>query len=137
MNASGQRLRDYLDAHGTAYADFAKKAGVDPQHVNNWFRRGVPKARVFEIADLLGVDPRWLVDGNTESTPRPTDHPETASLQPLLPWDSSTPLDPDEVEVPLYKEVEIAAGGGIHAQAGIRNTTARVPSAIHCREDAS
>ena len=33
--------------------------------------------------------------------------------------------------------LEIAAGGGIHAQAGIRNTTAGVTSAIHCREDAS
>lgn len=33
-------------------------------------------------------------------------------LEPLHPWDSSTPLDDDEVEIPLYKEVELAAGSG-------------------------
>lgn len=27
-------------------------------------------------------------------------------------WDSSTPLDEDEVELPLFREVELAAGGG-------------------------
>ncbi|MBX9818129.1 MAG: helix-turn-helix transcriptional regulator, partial [Burkholderiaceae bacterium] len=27
-------------------------------------------------------------------------------------WDSSTPLGDDEVAIPLYKEVELAAGGG-------------------------
>ncbi|WP_330114902.1 helix-turn-helix transcriptional regulator [Pseudomonas sp. JS3066] len=33
-------------------------------------------------------------------------------LEPMEPWDETTPLDDDEVEVPLYKEVEIAAGAG-------------------------
>ena len=27
-------------------------------------------------------------------------------------WDSQTPLDPDEVELPLFREVELAAGSG-------------------------
>lgn len=27
-------------------------------------------------------------------------------------WDSNTPLDPDEVELPLFREVELAAGAG-------------------------
>lgn len=30
----------------------------------------------------------------------------------ISPWDSDTLLESDEVEVPLYKEVEISAGGG-------------------------
>lgn len=33
-------------------------------------------------------------------------------LEPLHPWDDGTPLDDDEVEIPLYKEVELAAGSG-------------------------
>ncbi|WP_277921884.1 S24 family peptidase [Pseudomonas nitroreducens] len=33
-------------------------------------------------------------------------------LEPVAPWDSDTPLDDDEVTLPLYKEVEIAAGSG-------------------------
>lgn len=31
---------------------------------------------------------------------------------PLEPWDSRTPLDDDEVEVPLFKEIEMSAGPG-------------------------
>lgn len=30
----------------------------------------------------------------------------------ISPWDSETPLEDEEVEVPLYKEVEISAGNG-------------------------
>lgn len=121
MNTSGQRLREHLDSHGIPYVEFAKGMGVDPQHVNNWFKRGVPKARIFEVADTLGVDPRWLADGISQSPEHnqapagrgESDGADDASmLEPLHPWDSNTPLDPDEVEVPLYKEVEIAAGGG-------------------------
>lgn len=33
----------------------------------------------------------------------------------ISPWDSETPLEQEEVEVPLYKEVEISAGSGATA----------------------
>lgn len=33
----------------------------------------------------------------------------------ISPWDSDTPLEDEEVEVPLYKEVEISAGNGAHS----------------------
>lgn len=33
-------------------------------------------------------------------------------IGPMAGWDSSTPLGDDEVAIPLYKEVELAAGGG-------------------------
>lgn len=37
---------------------------------------------------------------------------EAVMIGDLSPWDDSTPLDDDEVELPLYKEVELAAGSG-------------------------
>ncbi|WP_407733263.1 helix-turn-helix transcriptional regulator [Pseudomonas citronellolis] len=37
---------------------------------------------------------------------------EAVIIGDLSPWDDSTPLDNDEVELPLYKEVELAAGSG-------------------------
>lgn len=37
---------------------------------------------------------------------------EAVLIGDLSPWDDSTPLDDDEVELPLYKEVELAAGSG-------------------------
>lgn len=122
MNTSGKRLRDHLNSLGASYADFAKRMNVEPQHVNNWFKRGVPKARIFEVADALKLDPRWLADGIGQGPGQPsaiseraatyTGSDEFTQLEPLHPWDDRTPLDSDEVEVPLYKEVEIAAGCG-------------------------
>lgn len=200
MNISGKRLRDLLDERGIAYRDFATAMGVEPQHVNNWFNRGIPKARIFKVADFLQVNARWLADGEGDSAPdqqqssitvdgnakrfeealslagitgaelarrlgleneqnitnwksrgvpaarvsavaaalnvsrdwlesgQGEPQPATSSpsdgatskeqgampchLEPLHPWDSSTPLDDDEVEIPLYKEVELAAGSG-------------------------
>lgn len=132
MDESGKRLRDILDERSTAYTTFAAALGVDPQRLNHWFRRGIPKEFIFEVADALHVNARWLFDG----TPPPADeagtvyegvykaedvHAITAHgsasrggiiLEPLHPWDDSTPLDDDEVELPLYKEVELAAGSG-------------------------
>ncbi|MEM5617784.1 helix-turn-helix transcriptional regulator [Pseudomonas aeruginosa] len=68
MSTSGTRLRSLLDERGIAYSEFAATLGVEPQHINNWFKRGIPKARVFAIADALAVNPRWLSDG-TDSEP--------------------------------------------------------------------
>lgn len=34
------------------------------------------------------------------------------SLIPIEEWDDTTPLDPDEVELPFFKEVELSAGKG-------------------------
>ncbi|RMM26357.1 putative transcriptional regulator [Pseudomonas syringae pv. aptata] len=43
------------------------------------------------------------------------DGPPSASAHALIPieeWDDKTPLDPDEVELPFFKEVELSAGKG-------------------------
>jgi len=126
MNNSGKRLRSHLDAAGIPYKDFAASIGVEPQHVNHWFNRGIPKARIFTVADVLGVNPRWLAaDGedaddakhpiNQHSANSKPFHGEDLSpvyLEPIAPWDDDTPLDDDEVELKLYKEVELSSGHG-------------------------
>lgn len=111
MNNSGSRLRAALAERGITPKALADHLSVGPQHVNNWFNRGVPAARAFAIADYLSISPRWLMNGEGEPSP---DDPVAPSqlLEPMEPWDDETPLDEDEVEVPLYKEVEIAGGGG-------------------------
>lgn len=124
MNTSGERLRAVLDEREIHYKDFASALGVEPQNLNNWFKRGVPKALIFAVADALQVRPRWLADGeglqaSDGSSPqggngkvhriedlRPT------YLEPLHAWDGETPLEDDEVELPLFKEVELASGQG-------------------------
>ncbi|MCY1292192.1 HTH-type transcriptional regulator PrtR [compost metagenome] len=108
MSDSGTRLRSALKERNMTAKTLADLMQVGPQHVNNWFNRGVPASRAFAIADILQISPRWLLSGGDEEA----DEAPPPTLEQLEPWDDSTPLDEDEVEVPLYKEVEIAGGQG-------------------------
>lgn len=63
MKSSGDRLKALLQECNLTASDFAAQRKVTPQHVNNWFKRGVPLARLDEIADLLCVHRRWLHTG--------------------------------------------------------------------------
>ncbi|MBV6286682.1 LexA family transcriptional regulator [Pseudomonas aegrilactucae] len=63
MNTSGDRLKALLRECNLTASDFAAQRGVTPQHVNNWFQRGVPMARLDELAELLCVRSRWLRTG--------------------------------------------------------------------------
>ncbi|MBT9238815.1 helix-turn-helix domain-containing protein [Pseudomonas sp. MG-2] len=63
MNTSGDRLKALLHECGLTPSDFAAQRRVTPQHVNNWFKRGVPLARLDEMADLFCVHRRWLRTG--------------------------------------------------------------------------
>lgn len=73
MNTSGDRLKALLNECNLSASDFAAQRKVTPQHVNNWFHRGVPQARLDEIAELLCVRSRWLRtgEGPKHSTPLP------------------------------------------------------------------
>lgn len=66
------------------------------------------------IATVLGVLPEYLkLTGGTEAPQaQPTREAEATLLGPISVWDDDTPLDDDEVEVPLLKEVELSAGSG-------------------------
>lgn len=126
MNTSGDRLRAVLDERNIPYKDFAAALGIEPQNLNNWFKRGVPKAQIFSVADVLHVRPRWLADGegsqNSEGAAAQApgldgkvhrlEELRPANLEPLHAWDGDTPLEDDEVELPLFKEVELASGQG-------------------------
>lgn len=53
MNTSGERLRALLRECGLTPSDLAALRHVSAQHVNNWFKRGVPLARLDELAELF------------------------------------------------------------------------------------
>jgi len=71
MKTSGDRLRALLHECGLTPSDFAAQRGVTPQHVNNWVKRGVPLARLDEMADLFCVHRRWLHTGEGPKHPSP------------------------------------------------------------------
>ena len=72
-------------------------------------------SRLVDLANALGVRPEWLADGSgpmkRQKTNAPTDVVDN-TLVPIKTWDSLTPLDDDEVEVPFLKDIEFACGDG-------------------------
>ncbi|CNJ54041.1 repressor protein CI [Yersinia rohdei] len=75
--------------------------------------------RTVDLARVLGVRPEWLSSGSgpmREDGARPY-HPDS-TIPPesewvgVDVWDSSTPLGEDDVEIPYYKSIELAAGNG-------------------------
>ena len=69
MNTSGDRLSILLRECHLSATDFAANRKVTPQHVNNWFKRGIPMARMEEVAELLSVNARWLRSGEGPKHP--------------------------------------------------------------------
>ena len=59
------------------------------------------------IARFLGVDSYWLQTGDGISQSG-----KSLDLTPVIPWDSDTPLDDDEVEIPFFKDFSFACGSG-------------------------
>lgn len=75
MKTSGDRLKALLQECNLTPADFAAHRDVTPQHVHNWFKRGVPLARLDEFAQLLSVNRRWLLSGQGRKHPHSAQHP--------------------------------------------------------------
>lgn len=63
------------------------------------------------IARYLGVDAYWLQTGV-----------ENSNFIPVETWDSETPLDDDEVEIPFFKDFSFACGSGSISEAMANET---------------
>lgn len=65
-------------------------------------------AKLLDVA-VTDIDPEFNMDmQGTIQEPS-----STYLLTPLSTWDSNTPLDDDEAELPLFREVELSAGNGM------------------------
>ena len=58
----GQRLKRAIAAAKMTHSEFAAEAGRTVPGVGAWVRNGVHPSSVFHVADILDVNPRWLVD---------------------------------------------------------------------------
>ncbi|WP_297844350.1 helix-turn-helix transcriptional regulator [Pseudomonas sp.] len=105
MKTSGDRLRALLRECHLSATDFAANRKVTPQHVNNWFKRGIPMARMGEVAELLTVNPRWLRTGDGPKYLRD-------SINDAGPGRGATAHNAEDVLVPLLKEIESTHGSG-------------------------
>ncbi len=106
---SGDRLRQYIEDKNIKPAELAAQLKISAQRLNNWFKLGVAKGSLLPVSKKLNISAEWLELG----IGNPEKKQEEATLAGYIdPWDSSTPVEDDEVEIPFFMEVELSAGHG-------------------------
>jgi len=127
MNTLADRIKSERKAQKLSQEKLGEFVGVSKSSVCQW-ESGLTKQLVGEnllrAAKALKVNPDWLSTGkgekyptqltgtapsssNTQGTPEPT-----YVLGGFDLWDDDTPLREDEVALPFFREVEMAAGSG-------------------------
>jgi len=96
-------------------AELARRLNVSSQVVKNWESRGISKSGLLAAQEAIGCSAEWIQTGSDPKRSKFLIKPnETGyTVQKLEPWDNLTPPDDEDVEIPLYKEVELAAGNGL------------------------
>lgn len=102
-------------------ADVAEACGWSGQSAFSQYATGkVPLnlEALLRLAKVLDFSPeqvstRLLSMVNLNSSPSDTEPGKATELFPMSIWDEDTPLDDDEVEVPYFAEVQLAAGSGM------------------------
>lgn len=97
-----------LEASGRTQEETAKLIDESPQTITNWKRRGVSKAGALKASSKFNVSANWILTGIGKK--------ESIDITKVVEWDSNTPIDDDEVEVPFYKEVLVSCGSGSLAE---------------------
>ena len=112
MNTLAERLQLVMDKMGKNQVELAALAGTSQVTISN-ILNGVTKSprNGLQIAKALKISPEWLLNGTGEisQTQIESNVAETGSFDL---WDRNTPLNDDEVEVPLFQEIRLAAGNG-------------------------
>lgn len=115
---------------GLNQSELARKLGVTPQSVQAWESgKSTPRPTMMKkISKELGMHAEVIIQAALSELPDDDpygaerfsrewlneDEPGTAAkdLSGVVAWDASSPVAPDEVEVPFLAEVELSAGSG-------------------------
>lgn len=92
----------------------AKRLGLTKATISMWESGNTaPNGKnMINLAETLKVSPEWLLTGK-ETGSRPVE--ANAKAEGVFSgWDSDTPLEDDEVEIPFFTEVELSAGNGTY-----------------------
>lgn len=104
-----EKVRNLIKESGLSRADFAEKVGVSYILLNQYIGKNPTKNIGDDVAGRietnLNLPQNWLSAPIMQSNISP-------NFEPIDDWDSSTPLEPDEVEIPFYKDFAVACGHG-------------------------
>lgn len=124
LNTFGERLLFAREKRGMSQEQLGDKAGVSQVTINHIETgRNASSKKLVNISRALHVPAEWLSDGEyheqvmrdflrSDLDPLAAVESNAELIGMLSGWDGRTPLESDEVAIPLYKEVEMAAGCG-------------------------
>lgn len=106
-----ERIARAIQLSGLKKGEIAAACNVSNSSVTQWCSgesKSLKPENLFALAKATGFSAQWL--GIEEGPERIEANAEMIGM--MSTWDSSTPLGDDEVALSLYKEVEMAGGGG-------------------------
>lgn len=109
----GSRLKKSRKEAALTQTEAAKRLGVSFGAISKWENdeNSLRGENLLAVARLYRVSPDWITTGSEPT--RPQDSQSVSLIGGFSPWDSSTPLADGEIEVPLFREVEMSAGSGL------------------------
>lgn len=113
-----ERLNLAMKMRGMTQVELAESVGMaQPSVWKLTSGKAQSSRKAVEIAKSLNVDPVWLTTGGGTSPDfllKEQDgvNKDELSVRKISEWGNGTPLDDDEVEVPYFKSIELAAGVG-------------------------
>ncbi|MBW7984718.1 XRE family transcriptional regulator [Enterobacillus tribolii] len=107
-----ERLKFARNLAGFSQKQLGERVGVTQAAIQKIeVGKASNSTRLIDIAKCLNVRPEWLSDGE-----EPMRSGLESNISPqgrgVETWDRSTPVGDDEVEIPYYKSIELAAGHG-------------------------
>ena len=115
MSTLQDRLRELMaEQNLKTMQDLADFSGVSKGLVGQWFSglTGLGKKPLLNLARKTRFSPEWLADGTGEKYQQTKREASAVMAGGLETWDDQTPVGENEVEIPFFKEVELAAGSG-------------------------
>jgi phage repressor protein C with HTH and peptisase S24 domain len=107
-----ERVKLAFKMSGLSQHQLAEKVGISQPAIQKILSgRSNSSRKLVEIANALDVDLFWLTTGSGEMK-KGNINSNAKILGTIEDWDSDTPLDDDEVEVPFYKDIRLSAGNG-------------------------
>jgi phage repressor protein C with HTH and peptisase S24 domain len=114
-----ERIKQKMSERGLEQKDLVTKLGVSKGTISNWLNdknKGISEDSLEQLARILRTTPSYLRYGveseEARGTARARGEAAINSMARIDAWDSDTPLGEDEVELPLFREVELSGGHG-------------------------
>jgi len=109
---TSERIKRRMRALGLKSVDLVKQTGASKGAISHWVNGTTQPSgeNLLSLAKCLKCSPEWLLTGEAEKIEVRESNAEWHAGFEL--WDGDTPLRDDEVALPFYREVELAAGNG-------------------------